>query len=59
MAKALIRKHDLRVMHMGSESDRQVRRTKVSYFENLSIVILNWHNVHLYFPRLISLTTVH
>lgn len=33
MAKALIREHDLRVMHMGPDSDRHARRLKVLLLE--------------------------
>lgn len=33
MAKALIREHDLRVMHMGPDSDRHIRRLKVRLLE--------------------------
>lgn len=33
MAKALIREHDLRVMHMGPDSDRHDRRLKVRFLE--------------------------
>lgn len=37
MAKALIREHDLRVMHMGPDSDRHVRRLKVRLLEIMSV----------------------
>lgn len=47
MAKALIREHDLRVMHMGPESDRHVRRLKVCFLEMAAVT------VNLYFPRTI------
>jgi len=33
MAKALIREHDLRVMHMGPDSDRHARRLNVRLLE--------------------------
>lgn len=37
MAKALIREHDLRVMNMGLESDRQVSRAKVRFSRIFSL----------------------
>ena len=38
MAKALVREHDLQVMHMGPESDRHTRRMKVTS-SRISVVL--------------------
>lgn len=38
MAKALIREHDLRVMHVGPDSDRHARRLNEEVMENLSVL---------------------